>query len=98
MTEAGLKCITVAKENKSWESLDDVENMVIPKDLQQAFDGNAKAKANYDKWSKSAQKTMLYFLNSAKRQDTRDKRIGEIIESCELNITMQAFRQKKKEE
>ena len=37
MTDAGLKKIEAAKQNGSWESLDEIEALTIPVDLQQAL-------------------------------------------------------------
>ena len=33
MMQAGLGCIEIAQENRSWEILDSVEELIIPKDL-----------------------------------------------------------------
>ncbi len=85
MHESGLTSIKIAKENGSWASLDDVENGVIPDDLQKAFDTNTKAFENYQNFAKGYRKSYLYWLNQAKRQDTREKRIIEIIKFCEAN-------------
>ena len=38
MTQAGLYSIETAKENGSWSYLDDVEALVIPKDLKEEAD------------------------------------------------------------
>ncbi|MGB0891632.1 MAG: YdeI/OmpD-associated family protein [Flavobacteriaceae bacterium] len=84
--ESGWNSINIAKENGSWTSLDDVENLVIPKDLQSKFDKNKTAFANYQNFARSYKKGYLYWLNQAKRETTRLKRISEIIKSCELNI------------
>ncbi len=86
MHESGLKAITIAKENGSWTALDNVENGVIPKDLQRAFNKNKAAFNNYLNFSRSYRKSYLYWLNQAKRQETRDKRIVEIIGLCKANI------------
>jgi uncharacterized protein YdeI (YjbR/CyaY-like superfamily) len=40
MTSAGLKIIEIAKQNGAWTALDEVENIIIPDDLQKAFDNN----------------------------------------------------------
>ena len=40
MHKSGLEAINVAKKNGSWEALDDVENGVVPKELQKALDLN----------------------------------------------------------
>lgn len=83
--ESGLKSIEIAKENGSWNALDDVENLIIPKDLQKAFDKNSRAFSNYQNFAKSYKKSYLYWLHSAKREATRQKRIIEIIHLCTLN-------------
>lgn len=86
MHKSGLDKIEAAKKDGSWTALDDVENGVIPQDLQKAFDKNKNAFNNYLAFSKSYRKSYLYWLNSAKRTTTREKRIAEIIQLCEANI------------
>ncbi len=86
MHESGLAKIEAAKKDGSWTILDDVENLVIPKDLQDAFDSNGIAFKNYQNFSKTYKKAYLYWLNQAKRQETREKRIQQIIKLCERNI------------
>ncbi|WP_242204309.1 YdeI/OmpD-associated family protein [Aestuariivivens insulae] len=86
MHESGLKTIEIAKANGSWTALDDVENEVIPEDLEMAFNTNPKALKNYKNFAPSYRKSYLYWLNQAKRDATREKRIKEIIELCEANI------------
>ncbi|TYP97029.1 uncharacterized protein YdeI (YjbR/CyaY-like superfamily) [Tenacibaculum adriaticum] len=86
MHSAGILKIEKAKENGSWFSLDDVENGIIPEDLQTAFNANSIAFDNYQNFSPSYRKSYLYWLNQAKREETRQKRIAEIIRLCETNI------------
>lgn len=86
MHESGLAKIEMAKQNGSWSSLDAVENHEIPEDLQSAFDNNPLALDNYFNFSPSYRKSYLYWLNQAKREDTRKKRIEEIIKLCIQNI------------
>ncbi len=86
MHESGLKKIETAKKNGSWESLDAVESLEMPKDLKAAFSKNRKALNNYNKFSPSYRKNYLYWLNQAKREETRTARITEIIKLCEQNI------------
>lgn len=84
--EVGFKSIEIAKNNGSWTALDDVENEVIPKELQDAFNKNPEAFTNYKGFSPSYRKGYLYWLHSAKREATREKRIAEIIKLCNANI------------
>lgn len=86
MHQSGLKKIALAKTNGSWTALDDVENGVIPKDLQEAFNTNPSAFKNYRGFAQGYRKSYLYWLNQAKREETRLKRIAEIVKLCEQNI------------
>ena len=86
MHESGLKKVETAKQNGSWETLDAVENLEMPKDLALAFDKNKKALDNYNSFSPSYRKSYLYWLNQAKREETRIARVTEIVKLCEQNI------------
>lgn len=84
--ESGLRKIEIAKQNGSWHSLDAVENQELPIDLQNAFEKNSIAFHNFQKFSPSYRKSYLYWLNQAKREETRNNRIAEIIQLCAKNI------------
>ncbi|WP_412560373.1 YdeI/OmpD-associated family protein [Winogradskyella sp. MIT101101] len=84
--EPGWKLINLAKETGKWTDMDDVENGIIPKELQDAFDNNPQAFENYQNFAKGYRKSYLSWLHSAKREATRQKRIAEIIRLCQLNI------------
>ncbi len=86
MHESGLAKIEIAKQNGSWIALDNVENEVVPKDLQTQFIKNKRAFTNYTNFAPSYRKGYLYWLNQAKREATREKRISEIIKFCEANV------------
>ncbi|HDZ06405.1 hypothetical protein LCGC14_0520840 [marine sediment metagenome] len=82
MHATGLASIKIANENGSWTSLDEVENGIVPPDLKLEFDKHTKAFKNFSNFTHSQRKSYLYFLNQAKREATRNKRITEIIENC----------------
>jgi len=86
MHKSGLAIIEAAQKDGSWTALDDVENGVVPKDLQRAFTDNKGAFNNFKKFTLGQRKNYLYWLNQAKREETRKKRIVEIIGCCEANI------------
>lgn len=86
MTEAGFKSIEIAKQNNSWTILDDVEELVIPKDLETEFAKKPTSKDFFFSSSKSTKKIILYWLVSAKTTETRQRRIAEIIDSAEQNL------------
>lgn len=83
--ESGWVKIENAKQNGSWSSLDAVEDLLIPEDLLLAFEQNKIAFENYKNFSPSYRKSYLYWLNQAKRQETRNNRIAEIIKLCNQN-------------
>lgn len=85
MHQSGMNSIKTAKENGSWTALDDVENGIVPKDLQEEFSANTKAFDNYNNFTTGQRKSYLYWLNQAKRTETRLKRIAEIIRLCAAN-------------
>lgn len=86
MHESGLHKIKIGMQNGSWTALDDVENGIIPEDLQVEFDKSPQAFENYQNFAPSYRKSYLYWLNHAKREATRQKRIIEIIQLCTDNI------------
>jgi len=85
MTEVGLQKINAAKQDGSWTSLDDIEALIIPEDLQQALEKNKAAKQNFDQFSNSTKKTILFWIGSAKRPETRLPRIQKTINSAIQN-------------
>lgn len=81
---AGLKSIEVAKQNGNWSLMDDVENLVIPPDLNSALMQHKGALDFFQRQSKSIKKGMLHHVVVAKRQETRQKRIDEIVLAASL--------------
>jgi len=86
MHEAGLQKIKIAKKNGSWSIRDDAENLIIPADLKKKFNQNEIASRNFQAFAKSYRKNYLHWLYSAKREETRKKRLIEIVKLCEQNI------------
>lgn len=79
MMEAGYESIKIAKRNGSWTILDDVEELKIPEDLEAAFKTKEGSADFFLSQSKSVQKAMLQWVTLAKRSETRQNRIAEIV-------------------
>lgn len=79
MTKAGLDRIETAKQNGSWIILDEVEALKIPEDLTRSLTANPIANEYFLSLSKSVRKSILQWLVLAKRPETREKRIAEIV-------------------
>ncbi len=84
--DSGLQKIKNAKADGSWSISDNAENLIITNELKKEFDKNKIAFKNFQTFSKSYKKAYLHWLYSAKRKETRKKRLIEIINLCEQNI------------
>ena len=91
MTKAGHDSIERAKENGSWTILDEVEELVVPKDFEDALGQYEGATDYFLGLSKSVKKMMLYWLVSAKRPETRQKRIDELVEHASRKTKPKQF-------
>jgi len=91
MHKSGLGRIEMAKKNGTWNGLDEVEKGIIPEDLQKAFNNNKKAFENFKNFASSYRKSYLCWINQAKREATRQKRIEETIVLCEENQKSRPF-------
>ena len=79
MTAAGMRVVDLAKENGSWSSIDDIEEGLMPDDLQAAMEAEPAALANFQAFSHSARKLLNYWVASAKRPETRAQRIAIVV-------------------
>lgn len=88
MMPPGLAAVQAAKANGSWTLLDDVEDLIVPKDLAKALRADPAAKRGFDAFPDSARKLFLYWIASAKRADTRTSRIAETVRLVAQDIRM----------
>jgi uncharacterized protein YdeI (YjbR/CyaY-like superfamily) len=86
MTPAGLAKIEAAKQNGSWTALDAVESLTMPPELKKALKAKKGALANFQNFRPSVQKQLLYWLNNAKREETRARRIAEIVAGAAAQV------------
>lgn len=83
MAAAGLAAIEAAKANGRWSAIDHVESLTVPDDFAAALARNKKARAGFESLSPFVRKQFLYRLNSAKRPETRARRIAELMAAAE---------------
>jgi uncharacterized protein YdeI (YjbR/CyaY-like superfamily) len=77
MTPAGLAKIEIAKKNGNWDIIDDVENLRVPDDLEKALSVHPPAKENFEAFGIAYKKQALWWIKSAKRPETRARRVEE---------------------
>lgn len=81
MKPSGFLAIEKAKSDGRWErAYDSPSNMVIPEDFLTLLRKNRKAHEFYLTLNKSNLYSIGFRLQTAKKQETREKRIKEIIE------------------
>ena len=78
MRAAGLAKIQAAKRDGSWSLLESVESGAIPADLRKLL-AAAKYGPTFDALSNSARRAHLYSLATAKRPETRARRLAAIV-------------------
>ncbi|RDC65578.1 YdeI/OmpD-associated family protein [Adhaeribacter pallidiroseus] len=89
---AGYQSMRTAEQNGFWTILDEVEELTIPPDLEEAFAMQPGAQDYFLNLSKSVKKSILQWLVLAKRPDTRQKRIAEIAELAGQQLKPKQFR------
>jgi len=85
MAPAGLRAVEVAKANGAWGLLDDVEALVVPADLTAALADDGAATVGFAAMAPSAKKAILLALKTAKKPETRARRIAvAVADAAEL--------------
>lgn len=79
MAEAGLAAVAAAQADGSWTLLDDVEALRLPDDLVAALAADPSAERGFDGLTMSVRKQALWWIVSAKREDTRARRIAAVV-------------------
>lgn len=92
MTEAGLASVEKAKKNGYWKILDDVEDLKVPGDLEEALNNIKGAMEFFLGLSRSDRKAILVWLVLARKTETRQRRISEIVELAGQKLKPKQFR------
>ena len=80
MTSAGLKEVNAAKADGRWKAAyDSFSNARVPDDFLKALAKNKKAQAFFRTLNKTNLYSIAYRLQTAKKPETREKRMGAIV-------------------
>lgn len=61
-------------------------NPDIPKDLMESLEKSKKAKENFNKFAPSYRRYYIWWIERAKRPETRNKRIKEVVKKSKNNL------------
>ena len=89
MTEHGMVAVLAAQKGGNWEVLTTVDNLEVPPDLEEALSANIEAGQNFENFSPSNKKQYLYWINSAKTEETRRKRVKKTVKMVAQNKRLQ---------
>jgi uncharacterized protein YdeI (YjbR/CyaY-like superfamily) len=82
MTDAGRAVIEIARANGSWNSLDDIDELVMPPDLAAALSAEPGAREHFDSRSPSSRRMALAFVTQVKSPALRAGRVQRVAEAC----------------
>lgn len=87
MTESGLRAVEIAKANGSWDSVEvEVDMDHIADDIITALKKKRLAFENFKKFAQGQRHDYIWWVESAKRAETRKRRIQQLVERCLKNI------------
>lgn len=92
MAPAGLAKVEAAKRDGSWSRLDAVEDLAVPPDLEEALRGHPGAAAYFAAFPRSVKRGILEWVASARRPETRAKRVGETARLAAKNVRANQWR------
>jgi len=86
MTEAGMQLIDEAKKNGKWEKAYSTKKMFdLPEEMANALNKNKSARENFNNFAPSYRNNYIHWVLSAKREETKNKRIKEVVKRSVLN-------------
>lgn len=89
MQPAGLKAVEAAKQDGRWDAAYDGQSKaIVPDDLRAALDKNPKAKAFFATLKSTNRYAILFRVHTAKKLETRAKRIAQFVEMLEKGETL----------
>ncbi len=86
MTEAGMARIREARESGEWSRVREAsKELAVPSFIQEALAENEKARAFFDSLANSYKRQIVGWVSSAKKEETRARRLTEVIGLLEKN-------------
>lgn len=85
MHSAGLAEVNAAISNGGWDEMSEVDELVVPEDLRKALASRRRAAENFEAFPVSIRRNILRWIFTAKKPETRIKRITETADEAEFN-------------
>ncbi len=78
--QSGFNAVAASKKAGLWNFMDDVDNLIIPNDLQEALTINNEAKLFFEAINASSKRFVLRWIKLAKTAKTRASRIEQLVQ------------------
>lgn len=88
MTPHGMALVEQAKANGAWEYLESIDALEEPPDLAARLDAVSGARQHWDAFPASYRKSILYWIHTAKRPQTRRARIDAAVAATAANVKL----------
>jgi uncharacterized protein YdeI (YjbR/CyaY-like superfamily) len=85
MHPAGYAEIEIAQKNDGWDEMNEVDDLRIPEDLEKALVLAGNAKKYFEEFPPSVKRNILRWIASAKKEETRQKRIHATVSEASVN-------------
>lgn len=80
MHDSGLRSISISKSNGLWNFMDDVDDLIVPDDLQKELSKKKEAFEFFNSINPSSKRFVLRWVKLAKTEKTRKNRIQKLVE------------------
>jgi uncharacterized protein YdeI (YjbR/CyaY-like superfamily) len=88
MQDAGFKSIEISRQNGMWDFMDDVDKLIIPKDLQEALAKYRDATDFFYAINDSSKRFVLRWIKVAKTDKTRASRVEQIAQLSSKGVKL----------
>ncbi len=89
MTPSGFETINKAKANGKWSAAySSITAPAIPNDLEKSLKENEPAWKNFKEFSNSTKLRYIYWVTTAKKEETRKRRIGAVVKKTSEKNTL----------
>ena len=89
MKDAGLEAVEAAKKDGRWQAAyDSPKGAKVPEDFQTALNASKKAQKCFENLDRANRYAVLFRIQTAKKAETRARKIREFVEMLERNETI----------
>lgn len=92
ITAHGRSAVDNARHDGSWTALEGIEAGIVPEDLSIALASRENAAENFNAFPPSSKRIILEWIDNARTEETRRKRVVETAEKAAINERANHYR------